>query len=55
MKERKRFVLKTFEAGSINNQMYHPHPHFDGTGKKILYSVHPKGTDECHLELLLLK
>ena len=55
MKERKRFVLKTFEAGSINNQMYHPHPHFDGTGKKILYSVHPKGTDECHLELLLIK
>ena len=55
MKERKRFVLKTFEAGSINNQMYHPHPHFDGTGKKVLYSVHPKGTDECHLELLLLK
>ena len=55
MKEHKRFVLKTFEAGSINNQMYHPHPHFDGTGKKILYSVHPKGTEECHLELLLLK
>ena len=47
--------MKIFEAGSINNQMYHPHPHFYGMGKKVLYSVHPKGIEKCHLELLLLK
>ncbi|MFA7175036.1 MAG: hypothetical protein WC340_16810 [Kiritimatiellia bacterium] len=50
----KRHVLKTFQADPGGLGIFHPHPHFDDTGKMVLYVVRPEGTDECWLELLQL-
>ena len=53
--KKKKYVLKTIESEPLNIQMYHAHPHMNGAGNTVLYTVHPVGSDESHLELLLLK
>lgn len=50
-----RYVLKTFPAEPGNNQIYHVHPHFNGNGDSVLYTVRPPGENECHLELLRIR